>query len=189
MSNFRSKKFRGNVYTFDHLEPIKLKTALNAAETLFVDLSIEFGCHCFTEAYDPEKHTPDYRYIHKNEIRAFDILRYQCSLYLPQLVVDLQRGLIYRADDSYTYVARITLTASENDQPYSIFFSLQNLKGAANPALKMFVKSAYVKPLVAKPNAQSWRFASLAGQLSGVFATKGVKPKPEKKKQKAPQGL
>lgn len=182
MSNFRSKQFRGEVYTFEHLEPIKFNMPLNAASTLFVSLSVEFGCHCFTEEYDPDKHTPDYRYVHKNETRAFDLLRYQCSFQLPTIMTDLQRGLVYRADDSYTYVARIALSANGSTQPYSIFFSLKNIRNAKGPALKMFVKSAYLKPLVASKNAHSWRFTSLAGQVSGVFPAKDVKPKPEKKK-------
>jgi hypothetical protein len=71
-------------------------------------------------------------------------------------------------------------------QTYSIFFSLRKDKRAQLPALQMFVKSAYLKPLVARSNAQHWRFLSLAGQISGAFPPKAKKPKPTKKKKKAP---
>ncbi len=50
----------------------------------------------------------------------------------------------------------------------------------AGHALKMYVKSAYLKPLVTKSNAQTWRFISLAGELSGAFEKK-KKNKPKKK--------
>jgi hypothetical protein len=43
-----------------------------------------------------------------------------------------------------------------------------------------------LKPLVAKANAQSWRFVSLAGQIAGAFPPKEKKPRPTKKKKKAP---
>ncbi len=94
----------------------------------------------------------------------------------------MQKGTIYNADESYTYAAHITLEASAGPQTYSVFFSLQKDRSVQRPALRMFVKSAYLKPLVAKAGAQSWRFISLAGQISGAFPPKEKKPKPTKKK-------
>lgn len=186
MSNFPHKQFEGTLYKFDHLEPIKLKLPLNAAGTLFVDLEVEFGCHCFTEEFDQQKHRPDHRYTHKSELRAFNVQRYECSLQLPQVIEAMRNGMIYNADQSYTYAAHISLESSAGPQVYSIFFSLKKDKRVETPALKMFVKSAYLKPLVAGPNAQKWRFVSLAGEISGAFPPKAKKPKPEKQKKKAP---
>jgi hypothetical protein len=162
MSKFPHKQFEGTLYKFDHLDPMQMKLP---------------------------QHRPDHRYTYKGELRAFNTLRYECSLQLPQVMQAMQKGTIYNADESYTYAAHITLESIEGPQTYSVFFSLQKDKSVQTPALRMFVKSAYLKPLVAKAGAQSWRFVSLAGQISGAFPPKEKKPKPAKKKKKAPQGL
>jgi len=189
MSKFPHKQFEGTLYKFDHLDPMQVKLPLNAEGTNTIDLHITFGCHCFTEEFDADQHRPDHRYTYKGELRAFNTLRYECSLQLPQVMQAMQKGTIYNADESYTYAAHITLESAAGPQTYSVFFSLQKDKGVQTPALRMFVKSAYLKPLVAKAGAQSWRFVSLAGQISGAFAPKEKKSKPAKKKKKAPQGL
>lgn len=189
MSKFPHKQFEGTLYKFDHLDPLQMKLPLNAEGTNTIDLHITFGCHCFTEEFDADQHRPDHRYAYKGELRAFNTLRYECSLQLPQVMQAMQKGTIYNADESYTYAAHITLESVTGPQTYSVFFSLQKDKSVEIPALRMFVKSAYLKPLVAKAGAQSWRFVSLAGQISGAFPPKEKKPKPTKKKKKAPQGL
>lgn len=189
MSNFPHKQFEGTLYKFDHLDPMQMTLPLNAEGTTIIDLHVTFGCHCFTEEFDAGQHRPDHRYTYKGELRAFDVLRYECSLQLPQVMQAMQKGTIYNADESYTYAAHITLASIDGPQTYSVFFSLQKDKSVETPALRMFVKSAYLKPLVAKAGAQSWRFVSLAGQISGAFPPKEKKPKPVKKKKKAPQGL
>jgi hypothetical protein len=189
MSDFPNKQFAGTLYTFGHLVPMKLVLPLNAEGTNLIDMHVAFGCHCFTEEFNPAQHQEHHRYTYKGELRAFDALRYECSLQLPQLMTAIQKGTIYKADESYTYAAHITLESMTGPQTYSIFFSLQKDQAEPAPALRMFVKSAYLKPLVAKTNAQSWRFVSLAGTVSGVFPPKEKKPKPVKKKKKAPKSL
>ena len=181
MSNFPQKRFDGMLYTFEHLEPLQLKVPLNAEGSNVIDLHITFGCHCFTEGFDPALHRDPHRYTYRGELRAFDVLRYECSLQLPQVMQSMLKGTIYNAEESYTYVAHITLESVTGPQSYSVFFSLERNTKAAGPALRMFVKSAYLKPLVARPNAQSWRFPSLAGHLSGAFPPKAPKPRPTKK--------
>ncbi|WP_342116635.1 hypothetical protein [Pseudoduganella sp. OTU4001] len=181
MSNFRHKQFNGKLYTFEHLAPIRVKVPLNASATSEVDLHITFGCHCFTEAFSSAKHQDQHRYIHKGELRAFDLLRHECSMQLPSVLERMLRGTIYRAGDSYTYSAQIELEFAAGTQSYSVFFSLEKDRTVQVPALRMFVKSAYLKPLVAKPNAQSWRFPSLAGQVSGAFPPQEKKTRPKKK--------
>ncbi len=186
MSKFPNKQFEGTLYEFGHLEPMQMKLPLNSEGTKTIDLHVTFGCHCFTEEFDAAQHRQDQRYTWKGELRAFDTLRYQCSLQLSQIMAVMQKGTIYKADESYTYAAHITLEAIAGPQTYSVFFNLQKDRSVQRPALRMFVKSAYLKPLVAKAGAQSWRFISLAGQLSGAFPPKDKKPKPTKKKKKAP---
>lgn len=186
MSNFPHKQFEGTLYQFGHLDPMQVTLPLNSEGVNTIDLHVTFGCHCFTAEFDALQHRPDHRYTYRGELRAFDTLRYQCSLQLPQVMQAMQKGTIYNADESYTYVAHIILDAVTGPQSYSVFFSLQKDRSVQTPALRMFVKSAYLKPLAAKSGAQSWRFVSLAGQISGAFPPKVKKPKPAKKKKKAP---
>lgn len=188
MSRFPLKQFEGTLYSFDHLDPVQMKLPLNAEETNVIDLHITFGCHCFTEQFDPVRHRPDHRYVYKGELRAFSSQRYECSLQLPRVMQAMQKGTIYHADESYTYAAHIALTSLEGVQVYSVFFNLRKDTSVQKPALRMFVKSAYLKPLVAKAGAQRWRFVSLAGQISGAFPPRNKKAKLAQKKKKAPQG-
>ena len=177
---FHSKNFQGVEYHFTHLEPISTKVALNATATKHVELHVIFGCHCFTEEFDPNTHMDHDRYTFRGELRAFNVLRYECSLQLPVVLPSLLKGRIHRANDSLTYVAHIIASTSQGLQPYSIFFNLEIDKEKPSPALKMYIKSAYLKPLVAKSNAQTWRFISLAGEMTGEFI-KVTKPRPTKK--------
>lgn len=178
--HFHAKHFQGVEYKFIHLEPILIKIALNAAGTKFIDLYVTYGCHCFTEEFDSNIHLDHHRYLYKGEIRAFNILRYECSLHLPAVLPGLLKGRIHRADRSLTYVAHISLSTTQGLQPYSIFFNLDVDNTKATPFLKMYIKSAYLKPLVAKSNAKTWRFVSLAGEMTGEFV-KIPKQRPIKK--------
>lgn len=186
MSNFHNKQFKGKSYTFGHLQPMQMKVPLDSKGSLVIDMHVTFGCHCFTEEFDQKLHRPDHRYTYKGELRAFEPLRYECSLQLPALMQSLLKGTIYNADQSYTYVGHIALASFQGPQSYSIFFNLKKDTQSTAPAVRMFVKSAYLKPLVATANAQNWRFASLAGQIAQAFPPKKKKPKPVETKKKTP---
>jgi hypothetical protein len=182
MTFFNAKQFMGVLYEFTHLNPKQIQVPLNSLKTAFVELHVTFGCHCFTESFDDAIHQEHHRYTHKGELRAFDVPRYDCSLQLPTIMQAMLAGTIYYAEESYTYVAQINIQGAQGTQAYSVFFSLEKNKEIEEPALRMFVKSAYLRPLAAKKNAQTWRFVSLAGQISGAFPPKEKKPKPKKKK-------
>lgn len=176
MSNFANKTFDGQVYTFPHLQKITLSVDLViSSRPVIIPVHVTFGCHCFTEDFDSEKHGGHHRYTHLGEERAFDVERYQCSLQLPQVMNAMLTGTIYRADRSFTYVSQIVLPPSTGLEPYSIFFSLEKTRKSAVPAVEMFVKSAYLSALKHSPNAQSWRFKALVGQKAEVFPAKPPK--------------
>lgn len=182
VSNFPKKQFQGETYEFLHLSPLQVSLPLDAAATNCIDLHVTFGCHCFTEKFEANVHLDHQRYTYKGEIRAFDLGRHECSLQLPTVIQSMLKGRVYLADESYTYVAQITIIDLAGSHSYSVFFALEKDSNVSVPALRMFVKSAYLKPLVAKTNGQSWRFVSLAGQVAGVFSPKEKKPRPQKKK-------
>jgi hypothetical protein len=176
VTQFPAKEFMGKVYTFDHLRPSTVKVPLQSEICPELAVSIGFGSHCFTEAFDHALHKDHHRYTHKGELRAFDLKRFEYSLQLPSAITQLLSGKIYNANRSYTFVAQISLPGSMGRENYSVFFSLERNKKISEPALLMFIKSAYMKGLAAPKHAQSWRFAALAGQIAGVYPTKRPKP-------------
>jgi len=176
-NQFPNKKFEGINYTFIHLNPLKLNLEL---EENLINLNITFSCHCFTEKFDSEKHKEHHKYTYKKEIRAFGKIRYECSLQLPNIIQKMLTGKIYQTHESYTYVTEILLDTNL-EKKYSIFFSLEKDK-KVEKGLKVFIKSAYLKPLVSKKNAQNWRFKGLAGIILGIYSDRIKKTKPEKKK-------
>lgn len=175
MTQFASKQYEGRTYTFEHLQPMTIGLQLNIKGRQHLhrlDIDVTFGCHCFTEAFVEGTHGAHHRYTHEGELRAFEPLRYECSLQLPQVMNGIEAGLIYRSDQSYTYVARITLTSEGGPQEYSVFFSLNRpARNQQEPAsrLMMYVKSAYLAPLKARgKNARNWRFKGLVSEIAGL---------------------
>lgn len=179
VSYFHSKHFEGIEYTLGHLDPFTVTVPLDAAGTKAVEIHVTFGCHCFTETFESPPHLDHHRYTFRGETRAFDVQRHACSLQLPAVINAMFAGRVHWAEQSYTYVANIVLGNGPGAQAYSVFFGLE--RDTSRPgALKLFVKSAYLKPLVARKHAQAWRFKSLAGQVAGVFE-KAPKTRPRKK--------
>lgn len=169
---FKPKKYNGQLYKFEHLNKFVLTVFLNASHTLSIDVIVEFSCHCFTEDFDHTIHGEGHKYIHRGELRAFDLLRYECSLQLPNIVSNIADGMVYLSDKKYTYTARINIDSSFGLKTYSIFFNLRQDRELKD-TLYMKIVSAYLKPSVAKPNAQGWRFKSLAGQIACKFPPPG----------------
>lgn len=180
MSDFPTKKFEGTLYTFHHLASSEHQIPLSAANTDSAKLHVTYSIHCFTEEFDAAVHLDHHRYTHAGETRAFDVTRYECSLHLPGIIGNLARAKIYRArQNNYTYVAQIPLDGQQH--PYSLFFTLKNVATAPGPLIRMYVQSAYVKPLTVSAHAQNWRFGSLLGQLTGTFPSSSKKERPKKK--------
>lgn len=185
--SFPSKTFEGTSYGFGHLTPMATSVILpvTGQVDVTVPIQVNFGCHCFTEEFKDALHQDHHRYVYKGELRAFDLTRYQCSLQLPVVVASLiSAGRVYASQNSYTYVAQIPLTGAAGLQNYSVFFSLEADDKSTEPALRMFIKSGYLKQLAAPAHAASWRFAALAGLVSGVYAPAERKPRPTKQAKK-----
>lgn len=170
MSNFPQKNFEGQTYDFNHLVKIEKKIQFDSID---IDLIIRFSIHCFTEAFDENLHQDHHRYSFNGETRAFDITRYQCSLFLPEIIEKIQYGMIYSVDKGYTHVATISLNHMNPNEKYSIFFNLKKHKKHHN-VLLMFIKSAYLKPLViGSRGKKSERFKGLIARTIGLKKEKG----------------
>jgi hypothetical protein len=180
MAHFHAKKFQGVLYTFEHLNPMTCMVELDAMGRSLVRLDIVYSTHCFTESFDELRHQSHHRYTIHGETRAFDLTRYQCSVQLPILMKRIARVKVYKAmQNNYTYVAHINREGQT--QPYSIFFKLKQDKASKTPLVRMYVQSAYTKSLTVSKNAQSWRFGSLLGQLTGLLEPAILKNRPKKK--------
>lgn len=183
MTKFAHKAFDGHIYTFDHLHTRELTIELKPpAGPVEAKVQVLFGCHCFTEAFDDTKHGDHHRYTHRDEVRAFDLQRYACSLQLPALVDAMTQGKVYQSAQSYTYVTQIQLPQASGHSSYSLFFSLEKKSDSTveAPSATMFIKSAYMRDLAAPKNAPSWRYSALVGFNTGVYVPVST-PRPTKK--------
>jgi hypothetical protein len=140
MAFFKSKTIRGQVYDLDHLDPFDFEIVVDG-EVIVVH--VEFTCHCFTEKLTPE-HTPDLRYSHAGETRAFDIQRHTLSKKLPEILTTLGTRSVY-----HTQVGSFFVLRDEDIEglsvPYLVFFSAFKAKDK-KVHVQLLVRSAYLKP-------------------------------------------
>lgn len=141
MSCFPIKKFQGQGYTFAHLN--------GETREINYEIDVTFGWHYFTETFDRNNHNQEHVYKHKDHIRAFNLERYECSQHLPSSLDRLMNGLVYRSNQNFTYVLQIQISTSKGNVPYSIFFSLSNIRQSNKVhsnkiVLDLYVKSAYL---------------------------------------------
>jgi len=185
---FPNKNFEGETYSFSHLKPISMKLLLGEEE---VSVRVNFGCHCFTEDFDPLKHKEHHRYTYRNEVRAFNLIRYNLSLNLPSMIrSELPTGTIRKSEDNYTYLTHLKL---EYDgivySSYPIFFSIEKDRKTSKGVV-IFIKSAYPKEgMKFAVNAMRWRFKSLVAEFSGLqVPKKKSKPKKQERPRRALPG-
>lgn len=146
MTIFKSITIQGVTYDFYHLVPltIDVTVAKGKQDERTFKVLVNFGCHCFTEEHDAARHTPDYRYAHNGELRAFCPDRYARSLGLPGIIQGAaSRPVFITRQNNYMMVEMITEAGAK--VPYTIFFDVERgKKGVAD--VVMTVVSAYDKP-------------------------------------------
>jgi hypothetical protein len=162
---FKSITIQGVTYDFNHLMPMTLAVTVRAGkpdEKTFSVL-VNFGCHCFTEEHNPDTHTPDYRYEHDGEVRAFCQHRYARSQGLPGIINGVgNRPVFITQQNNYMLVEMTTHDGAT--VPYTIFFSMERgKKGRAD--VVMTVVSAYDKPAVTD-KAPKVKFGTLVAKTS-----------------------
>jgi len=140
MAYFKSKTIRGQVYDLDHLDPFDFEIEVEGA---VIVVHVEFSCHCFTEGLGPQ-HTPDLRYTHGKETRAFDVQRFELSKKLPDILRTLGNRSVYRTQQESFFVLR-----QEDIEglkvPYLVFFSAFKATDK-RVHVRLLVRSAYLKP-------------------------------------------
>ena len=140
MAFFKSKTIRGQVYDLDHLDPFDFEIVVEGEPIV---VHVEFSCHCFTETLNVA-HTPDLRYSHGGETRAFDIQRHGLSKKLPDIIRTLGTRSVYHTLQGTFFVIR-----DEDIEglkvPYLVFFSAFKAKNG-KVHVNLIVRSAYLKP-------------------------------------------
>ncbi len=165
MAFFKSKTIRGQVYDLAHLEPF---TFVLAVEGVDFHVSVEFSCHCFTETFGPE-HTPDLKYTHAGETRAFDVVRHELSKKLPGIIRALGNQSVYHSEQGNFFVLR-DQTLPDGKQPYLIFFNAFKATGK-EVHVRLLVRSAYLKPKMSRWGSPI-RFSTLVRATSENRALK-----------------
>jgi hypothetical protein len=140
MATFNPKTIRGKTYTLEHLEPFCFTLETDAGPRV---VDVRFSCHCFTEELTPA-HTPDFRYKHGHETRAFDFDRHELSKLLPLLISELRRRSVYFSKMSNFFTLQQD-PATGFTGPYLVFFNVTRSKTKGVHVL-MNVESAYMKP-------------------------------------------
>lgn len=140
MPTFRAKTIRGVTYNLDHLEPFTFTLDTEAGPRV---VAVAFSCHCFTEKLTAA-HTPDFRYVHGHETRAFALDRHELSKLLPQIISTLGSRSVYLSMEANYFVLRSN-PAKGFVGPYLIFFNVTK-STAKGVNVLMNVESAYMKP-------------------------------------------
>ncbi|MGI9401036.1 MAG: hypothetical protein ACR2O0_07275 [Rhizobiaceae bacterium] len=92
MPTFKNKSIGGQTYDLKHLEPFVFPLDVDTNQYL---VRVQFSCHVFTEKYVDAKHTPDLKYIHRGELRAFDVRRHEFSIDLPNFIQSQGNRSVY----------------------------------------------------------------------------------------------
>ena len=159
MPTFRAKTIQGVTYRLDHLEPFTFTLATEAGPRV---VAVAFSCHCFTEDLTAA-HTPDLRYVHGHETRAFAFDRHELSKLLPQIITTLGTRSVYMSMAANFFVLRSNPAAGFAG-PYLIFFNVTKSTTKGVHVL-MNVESAYMKPGMAD-RASPVKFTTLIEKTS-----------------------
>ena len=113
-------------YDFSHLDAFSLTyTYINTNVSKEININIEFGFHCFTDDifyYEKGKKIPkdnidqNLLITHKNETREFDLLRYEQSKQLPELIKNL-----FKKDSN------VCFNTAKNNKGKTVYFRKENI--------------------------------------------------------------
>lgn len=152
--SFRNITIQGTVYDMAHLNPFRFTVTVEGRDYV---VGVEFSAHCFTEELK-DHHTPDYRYTHDEETRAFDIERHRLSHQLPIIIGNLDRHPVYHTHRG-TFLLFRMVDSEGASVPYLAFFDAIKASNK-NEDVRLIVQSAYMKPNMAE-RASPVKFSTL----------------------------
>lgn len=150
-------------FDLSHLCPIKFDCPCAGLEHP-LRIRAVFSPHCYTDAYDPQKHIVDAICVYDaypNRPRVFSVLRYALSLQLPEIVRSFPGVKVHQTAQARNYVYAAPVETA--DGVYCVFFMLQrNRTDGAD--LRLTVESAYpvVGAMARRKRPNTIRFSVLA---------------------------
>jgi hypothetical protein len=122
-----------------HLEPFQFAMPTTARPKGAV-IDVRFSNHCYSDAYDPERHPDDIDVWDRGQRRAFDQGRYDLSLGLRAAIRELPASIVYHTPEAN--FVRIVAPGNEALE-YRIYFNVRQGGGVADADVSLFVESAY----------------------------------------------
>jgi hypothetical protein len=155
----------GKAIDLSHLEPFQFVVVPIGSQG-DATISVRFHDHCFSESFDPEKHSSAIRtnQASTSEMRAFSMQRYELSKLLSDIVRQMDGQKI--ASTREGNMVKVTL---QNGRTYPVFFTMRR---AGRRRVELFVVSAYVWN---KPSAPATT-GSMKFNLAVAKVLKGEKP-------------
>lgn len=132
----------GAAFDLSHLSPIAFECPCAGLDRP-LRIRAVFSTHCYTDAYDPQKHLADAICAcdaFPNRPRVFSALRHALSLRLPEIVRSFPGVKVHQTAQARNYVYAAPVETI--DGVYCVFFMLQrNRTDGAD--LRLTVESAY----------------------------------------------
>jgi len=139
---FRNQRIEGRLYDLSHLGPFTFSVSHMDRERT---VRVTFSDHVFTEAHDPDRHTPDLIHSRRDcDPRAFNVRRWELSRDLPDLFRTLGRQSVYRSKGRNFFF----LCGNAGEPPYAVFFdAIRSSRRKAD--VSVIVRSTYEKDAMA----------------------------------------
>lgn len=157
----------GQEMPIEHLAPMHMTCGCKPIKRDLL-IRVIFTKHCYTEAFDAERHTKEQIILFDapDRARVFCPTRYGLSLGLPDIMANLHTKKVNQTAERRNYVYALPLEL--DNQLYEIYFMLQRAgagdRGELIPDLRLTVESAYPVqvPTIVPKRANSIRFSILA---------------------------
>lgn len=146
-----------------HLEPLVMPCP-TPGQPATCRINVRYSNHCFTEAFDPDRHDPARLVVDHKRPRAFDPSRYELSKRLPAMIGALPGARVHQTPERRNYLYFTALSELPGTE-YQMFFTVKKARADASHHVELFVESAYSAAIgsgarVKRPNAI--RFSVLA---------------------------
>lgn len=151
MPFWKPLKIGSDEYSLSHLEPF-IFSVIPKHQNVDVNIYVRFNDHCFTENFDPKKHSEELKTTTSShhERRAFCPIRYELSKNLPDLIRALDGRRI-----SQTRNGDLVRVEMAGGRSYGIFFTLRR---EGPNSCRLFVMSAY-------PFASDRKVVAVTGEM------------------------
>lgn len=174
----------GKAYSLHHLHPLHFVVELPASDrysAVEVEVRVGFSMHTFTRGEKPGD-DPAHRYSDDRETRIFDIVRYELSKNLPDIVRTLDRQKCYHGNERRNFFTVDQPGELAEGHEYQVFFDLRRWHAkeekGGRPIIQLIVQSAYAVPHGQAPRGRRRQPVGFRVLINGILA--GNRPGPSR---------